>query len=131
MLGELKRVARPLIMSQVQELIVKLDSPVYAERELATVDLSQFGERVLPALRNELRESLSVEQRSRLEKVISNLERNPVDPIMKGAVQFFEWSSNDAGRLALEALSENPKESWVCKEARSALERMRKRSAGR
>ena len=55
------------------ELITRLDSDVFAERNRAYARLAQLGEPVVPALRKALAQPLSLEQTRRLRNLVDSL----------------------------------------------------------
>jgi WD40 repeat protein len=115
---------------QLAGWITDLADPVYAVRARATAALEKVGESARPALRQALRKKLSLEQRRRLEAVISRLSQEPtLPPQLKllRAVELLEMMASPEARAFLAELSRGAPEALLTEEAVVALQRLRGR----
>jgi hypothetical protein len=123
---------RPVMLpdaAAVAQLLADLDSQSFNVRQKAGAGLEKLGDGIETALRKALPQSRSLETRRRLEALLKAIE----DPMSKPeklremrAVEIVERIGNAEARTLLERLAHGAPESWLTREARDALERLRK-----
>jgi hypothetical protein len=113
---------------QVKELLPKLDSDKYAEREAAFRDLKKLGPAIEPQLRAAAADKqTSVEARKRLQKLLETWEKRPATPDelrLVRAIQVLERIASKEAREVLGRLADGPAESWATDQARLAAKRL-------
>jgi hypothetical protein len=116
------------------ELIARLDSDEFAERQGATRDLAALGARAEPFLRAVARDArLSLEARRRAEKLLAPLERLPLPAgdLREGrAVQVLEWIGSARARRLLRRLAGGDPSAPLTRQADLALRRLERSPAG-
>ncbi len=113
---------------QVNNLLIKLDSEKYAEREAGFRDLKKLG----PAIEGELRKALaadkaSPEVRKRVQKLLDDWEKRPASPEELRhirALQVLERIGDAQARAVLLRLADGTPGSWLPEQARLALNRL-------
>jgi dipeptidyl aminopeptidase/acylaminoacyl peptidase len=116
---------------QVGDLLNKLDSEKYAEREAAFRDLKKLGASAEAELRKALAdEKSSAEVRKRLQKLLDGWEKRPASPAelqFARAVQVLERIGDSQARALLARLADGTPGSWQTEQARLALKRLQLR----
>jgi RNA polymerase sigma factor (sigma-70 family) len=115
----------------IRDLVGKLGSDVFREREDAAKRLVAFGESALPFLREAATGKLSAEGKERAEKVIAALSGGLTADQLRArrAVAFLEWSSRTDAGDHLRKLAGGDPAARLTAEARAALLR-RERGGG-
>jgi WD40 repeat protein len=124
-LRELLRPVPPIDGRKFKELVVNLDSGVFAEREQATRELARLGSRAALALREALAGAPSLEFRRRAEALLQKLERmSAIDIRQWRALETLELMATPDARRLLAELAQGARGAWVTEEARAALSRL-------
>ena len=112
---------------RVEKLIGDLDSEDFPAREGAAKDLQGLGRVVVPSVRKALQKKVSVEMKSRLEKLIEEAAKgSPPELLRVGrALEALELMGTAEARQALEALAKEAKGSWLRRAATESLQRQR------
>jgi hypothetical protein len=113
--------------AKIQELLRKLGSEVFAEREKAMKDLHNLGERAISPLQKMRLNGPSVEVLRRADQLLARLRLNPVSPeILRAirAVEVLEKIGTPKARRVLMSLAEGATEARLTQEAKRALERL-------
>jgi RNA polymerase sigma factor (sigma-70 family) len=111
----------------VRDLLRDLDADAFAVREKAVADLVAVADRAAPALRKALAGNLSTEAKRRIERV---LEAGPTAPERRQearAVEVLERLGTPEAREQLASLAGGVKESFLTREARDAVGRLKGR----
>jgi hypothetical protein len=122
--------AEPLDKDWVAARLRDLDDAKFAQRDKATSELEQAGERVVPFLDKFLQSKPSVEARERAERLLAKL-RGPTDEKGRAmqtrrGLEVLEWIGSDSARELVEILAKGAEGSSLTKEAKAALERWRR-----
>jgi hypothetical protein len=91
---------QPIEEKRVRQLLARLDSDSFEEREKASRQLLEVGEQFLPILRQTLNDRPTLETRKRLEGIVESLSRGPSPEHSRllRALAVLEWSdSKEAG----------------------------------
>jgi WD40 repeat protein len=124
----LKERVRPVRISDpdtVAELIVKLNSALFSEREKAQSTLEKMGEGAAHLLAKALQGNVSLELRRRLEALLRKCEAtSPRGLRQHRAVAALEWIGTPAARAWLRALAGGAPRARLTIEARAALRRL-------
>jgi WD40 repeat protein len=115
--------------SQLEPLVADLDNPQYAVRAKAMAVLSTQGERAALALRQALKEGMSLEMRRRVELLLAKLESfTPPAPQLQQlrALAVLEHVGDDRAAKIIEVLAGGAPEARLTHEARAALLRLGK-----
>jgi hypothetical protein len=116
----------------VRRLIADLDSPKFAAREGASNQLSELGERALPALEAAVATSTSHELTDRAAKVLARLRTiTPEQLPQVRAVEVLERLASDEAKDLLNRWAGGVKGAVLTEEARAALGRLNRDAAGR
>jgi hypothetical protein len=117
----------PVDAKTIADLIAKLDSEDFEEREKAEADLAKIGEPVATALQKALRETKSAEQRMRLQRLVEKV-KEPAERIQarRGLEVLIALGTPEAKEL-VETLSKGSDKAWLTGEAKSALDRFSKK----
>jgi hypothetical protein len=134
MLSDRMRPVPVVAQAGIDRLIAELDNARFAVREEAASALLELGEVVEPFLRKALRDSLSLEMRLRLEKLLAKTVA-PVPPperlrLLRALAALEEIGTPEARRL-LESLANGAPDASLTQEAQRVLERLAKRSEKR
>jgi hypothetical protein len=124
LIGKLAPV-KPVDERRVRQLLSRLDSESFAEREEASQQLLALGEQTLPLLRQALKDGLSLEAKKRIEGVIESLSRLPTPEQLRllRALAVLEWSNRPEAVEHLQRLAGSaPSASLTCA-AKSAWQR--------
>ncbi|HEV3261052.1 MAG TPA: hypothetical protein VG013_29645 [Gemmataceae bacterium] len=123
MLGEWSRE-----VPRLHRWIGELDDARFAVRAKATAALEKLGESAEPALRRALRGRLSLEQRTRVEQVLTRLEQGRPERLRKlRSLEVLEDIGSPQARKVLQALAGGAPEAPLTREAKVSLERLAKR----
>jgi RNA polymerase sigma factor (sigma-70 family) len=129
--GFLKRRLEPVAAAdsrQVARLLADLDGADFAARERATRELEKLGERAAPQLRVALAGDPSTEARRRIERLLERANgRERLGAVR--AVEVLEMADTREARRLCEMLAGGVAEATLTREARTALEGMKRRPA--
>jgi predicted NACHT family NTPase len=127
----------PPVSAAVQEatgkraarLIIDLDSPTFAVREKARDALERLGPLAKGACRQALQGQVSLEVRTRLERILERQEQEEINPsgeLLRGirAVEVLERARTGACRNLLQKLSQGASQARLTREAGAALKRL-------
>jgi WD40 repeat protein len=117
---------------QVQRWISDLDSEEFAKREKAMQELTQLGALTEPAVKKALEDRPTLEARRRLNQVLDRIQRGiPTGTMIQSprAIEVLERIDTDEARTLLKSLAGGVPEARLSQEAKSALERLKKRPA--
>jgi WD40 repeat protein len=117
-------VAAPVTTAQIGRLLAELDSDEFAVREKATGALEELDERAAPALRALLKSPRSLEQRRRAERLLHEAPRRAWRIVR--AIAVLEQLDGAETRRLLMALSKGAPEARLTREAKVALDRLRR-----
>jgi WD40 repeat protein len=126
----LKPVAAPSPES-IAHHIKDLDHDQFADREKARAALEKLGELAEPALRQGLKEKLSVEARRWVEELLDKLDSPVPSPERLKAVRgvaVLERVGTAEARKHLAALAAGAPAAWLTREARASLDRLAQRA---
>jgi RNA polymerase sigma factor (sigma-70 family) len=128
-IGERVKPVEPLDSDWVATRLHALDSAKFAEREQATRDLEQVGERVVPFLEKLLQGQPGVEARERAERLLAKL-RGPVDDQgrliqSRRGLEVLEWIGTNSARDLVEVLASGAEGAPLTTDAKNALGRWR------
>jgi hypothetical protein len=117
----------------VKKLIAQLDDDRFAERARAAKELPALDELAVPDLRAAARESISLEQRRRVEALLkrSGIVSNPEVLRSLRAIEVLERVGSAEARRVLASLARGAREARLTREAKAAVERLAKRLAGK
>jgi hypothetical protein len=121
--------APPLDGAKVQELLARLESSKYKERQEAIAELFQLGERVLPPLEKVLANHPPLETRKRVEELVERLTGLPLTAKqVQGlrAVEVLQRADTAQARKMLEHLAAGAPGAQVTVSAQAALARTRR-----
>jgi hypothetical protein len=114
---------------QITGWITSLDDPHFAVRERATHDLRHLGELAAPALRRAFSGSRSLESRRRIQHLLHELDTwTPARLRVRRAIETLEAIANAGAAFLLAKLAGGSPEAHLTRQARAALERLRRRS---
>jgi WD40 repeat protein len=116
---------QPMDPKRLRQLLDRLDSDQFAEREAASRELAVGAETVEPELRSELTRSPSAEKRRRLQALLDGLAPgvSAEDVRRARAVVVLQWAKTPDARRLLEELARGAPGAWLSREATAALER--------
>jgi WD40 repeat protein len=112
---------------EIQKWLHELGSDKFAVREAATRNLQRLGKSVLPALRETLQGTQSLEVRRRLEGILSALQEGELsadDLRLVRAVQVLEQIGSKEARQVLRDLAQGSRGPLLRQEAREGLKRL-------
>jgi RNA polymerase sigma factor (sigma-70 family) len=114
---------------RIRKLIVDLNSEQFAVRDAARKELEKMDDAAHAVLRQALKEATSLEQRRRLEALLSVgwVVRSPEKLRQIRAVMVLEQIGDAEARRVLERLAAGAAEARQTREAKAALERLTKR----
>lgn len=128
-IGERIKPAEPLNAEMIARLLKDLDSNVFAERERATRDLAELGERVVPHLEKFLASKPSAEARERVERIIKKLRIPDASAQviqMRRALEVLERIGDDSSIKLLEIAAKGAEGATLTRDAQATLERLKK-----
>jgi WD40 repeat protein len=114
--------------NRLKTLLRQLDDDAVDRREQATARLSEWGGRILPAVRQLLRQPPSTEVRHRLEQVLDTWRGRPasVEELRwQRALTLLELLQTPESDKLLQALAAGPAEDLLTQEAKALLQRRR------
>jgi hypothetical protein len=113
---------------KIARLIADLDHEAFAAREEAANQLLKLGDLAEPALRAALRAKPSPEVRRRVELLLAELASSRSPELLRGVrgVEALERIGNPEARQVLRTLAEGGAEARLTREAKAALERLKK-----
>jgi dipeptidyl aminopeptidase/acylaminoacyl peptidase len=133
----LRQHLRPIAIptpEQLNRLLADLDAKQFTTREKAARELEKLGRLARPKLQQVLAGRPSPEIRQRVEALLQRLEQSAFSPEeLRGwrAVEVLEHIGTKAAREILERIGrEGPDTSPLVRDARAALERLRRRTTG-
>ena len=112
----------------LEERIAQLAAPRFADRERASRELEQAGERAEPMLQRAMARTESLEARRRLERLLERIERADPDAEQRQALRaiaVLEQQGTDAARRLLERLAAGAPGARLTVEAAESRARMR------
>jgi HEAT repeat protein len=110
--------------------ITDLDSEQFAVRERANEALEKIGDVAVPALRRKLAEKPSLEVSQRIERLLSKIEEQQIDPQSLRAlraVEVLEHIGSPEAKQVLETLATGAEGARLSREAKASLERLDER----
>jgi hypothetical protein len=115
----------PVETKRVRQLLVRLDSESFAEREEANRQLLTLGEPAAPVLRQVLKEKPSLEMKTRIEKILEEWTRgsSPERQRQLRAVAVLEWSGLPRAEDHLRRLAGGDPSASLTQASRTALRR--------
>jgi WD40 repeat protein len=117
------------------KLVADLDSDEFAVRERATEELKSGNELVEKALRKVLKEkTVPLEAKRRLEQIIDTLANRPAGDERRrrqAGLDVLERIGTPEAKQVLKTFADGPAEAELTREAKTALERLAKRTAAR
>jgi WD40 repeat protein len=114
----------------IARLITELDDDDEKVRDAATSTLEDLGEQALPALRKFLEGAVSLEARTRAQRIVDKQKEGGASAeTMRTvrAVEVLELAGTREARALLEALSKDEKSPLLAREAQGALQRLGKK----
>ncbi len=130
----LRQHLRPVTDTQLKEIrqhITDLDSDAFAVRQKASQQLKSLGPAAVPALREELKNKVTLEVRRRVEQLLQNLTNRPIsgEPLRTlRALAVLEHAGTPEARQLLQELAKGASAAWSTQEAKACLQRLAKRS---
>jgi hypothetical protein len=119
---ELSDLQKPVPADQFGKLLADLDDATFSVRQDAQTQLEEFGERVVPQLRESLRGSLSPEVKRRVKLLLDKLgDGAPPRPCVD-TLGYLENLKTPEARSVLDALARGDADAWVTKEAKRILD---------
>lgn len=128
------RPATPLDSASLEKALKNLDAEEFSVREAAVATLREVGRPGRPVLERALAAGPSAEVRRRLEEALEFIRSAPFDAEVlrqKRAIRVLELIGSEQARRLLEALSKGQDMAEQTRDARAAMERIKKRSADR
>jgi hypothetical protein len=125
-----KRV-RPVVAEAVVRWLAELDDDQFAVREKATEELAQLGKFVEGSVRKALEDPPSVEARRRMLRLLNKIETISFSPERARALralEVLERIGSTQSKQQLEELAKGAPDAELTREAKAALERLKKRS---
>jgi hypothetical protein len=118
-----------LSIDQVKRLAADLDSDQFQRRENAFEQLKDLGERAEPALQEILDTKPTLEQRRRIEQLLTGPRRPPAAEELRSlrAVEVLEHTGTPEARAVLKRLTSGSQDVRLTKNSKAALHRLVKR----
>jgi hypothetical protein len=129
----LRRHLRPVTTADLKAArgrIAELDSESFAVREKASAELERFGPAAVPLLEQALREGPAPEAKRRLTQLLEKLDPLPAsgEPLRAWrALAVLERAATTEARRLLAELAGGEPDVWLTREAKAALQRLRRR----
>jgi len=114
-------------VDHIRELIARLASESFKDREAAARELVALGELTVPALRDTVESPSTLEQRHRAEKLLARLENaglSPDDIRELRAIEILERIATPAAWHLLTTIGAGPSDARITHEARLAIKRL-------
>jgi RNA polymerase sigma factor (sigma-70 family) len=118
---------KPVRREQLDRWIQDLDAAAFDIRQKAAAELEKLGERAEPALRRALENKPTLEQRRRIEPILTELEAKlPSGDVLQSlrAVRVLEHIDTAEARRLLRELANGAEGAWLTRAAQAALTRM-------
>jgi HEAT repeat protein len=133
MLRDYLHPAEPASAEKVKRLIKELDSKEFQVREAASRRLAELGEQTEPLLEAALKAKPTLEQRRRIEQLLSAIPMLQPPEQLRGlrAIEVLEHIGTPEAQDVLTTLGKGAPEARVTREAKASLERLAKRAAAR
>jgi hypothetical protein len=133
----LKEQLKPIPAAETERmagLIKRLDHDEFEQREIASAELATLGRRALPMLRLALEKKPSAEARRRLDELVEKLRTEHGLPPSEETIRLRVIEALEGGGTAesgqlLEVLARGRADATASREAKAALERLRRRGA--
>src|SRR5262245_20831427 len=126
-IGDRVKPAEPIDKDWVAARLRDLDHEKFAERDLASRELEQIGERIVPYLDGFLAGKPSVEARERAERLLARFRGPNSEPERQAqnrrSLEVLEWIGNSAARELVELLAKGAEGAALTEEARTMLKR--------
>jgi WD40 repeat protein len=118
-------------LARTIRLIADLDDDAFAVREKAQAELEQLGPQAEPALRKALRESLSLEVRRRVERLLAKLPADAGDGMLRAGrvLETLERAGTPEAKEVLEQLARECADDGLKQEAKASLKRLQRQAA--
>ncbi len=126
-LGEKLKPIAAVDAERFAQLLKKLDSDQFREREEATRELKKLGDAVEPAIRKAIEEKPSLETRRRLQLLLDELSGDERLRTLR-AIEVLERIGDKKSRDLLQRLSQGAAGAWLTEEARASLLRLKSRN---
>jgi hypothetical protein len=112
----------------IARLIADLDHEEFAKRDDATKHLGEMGDAAEPALRAALNEKTPPERRRRVESLLKQRDDSPSATLLASVrgIEALERIGTPEARQVLQALAKGAAEAQLTREAKGALERLKK-----
>ncbi len=119
---------QPVEEKRVRQLLTRLDSESFAEREEASRQLLALGEQVMPLLRQALKRGSSLEAKKRIEGAIESLSSVPGSDQIRllRALAVLEWSNRPEAAAHLQRLAGGAPSASLTQAAKAALQRLKR-----
>jgi hypothetical protein len=133
MLRDRLQPAKPVSADDVNRLIAELDNKEFGKREAASRQLAELGEQTEPLLEAALKAKPTLEQRRRIEQLLSAIPMVQPPERLRGsrAIEVLEHVGTPEAQDVLTTLGKGAPEARVTREAKASLERLAKRAASR
>jgi WD40 repeat protein len=121
------RPAAPADAEKVERLIADLDSPRFAERKQAAVDLEKIGESTIPLLRKALEADPTAEARKRIEELLKKTDSGaPRGELLRSlrVVEVLETIGTPEAKSILQTLAKGTPDASLTRAAQAALDRL-------
>jgi hypothetical protein len=128
-LKERLRRVEPLDKKRLAELIADLDADSFENREAASHELAQLGERACGALRQALQDRPSAEAKNRIKELLDKVEMRPAQPeVLQSlrAIEVLEHIGTPEARRLLETLASGADDARITLDAKASLKRLGK-----
>ncbi|HEV3084340.1 MAG TPA: sigma-70 family RNA polymerase sigma factor [Gemmataceae bacterium] len=120
--------AAPVDTRRIVQLILDLDDKQFVVRQNATWELEELGDSAQPAMQKALAGKTSLEVNQRLNELLNRL-RDPSRDLLRAlrAIEALELADTIEGRKFLTVLSRGAAEARLTRDAKEALERLKRR----
>jgi hypothetical protein len=108
------------------KLIEALDSDEFEQREKAEADLSRLGAAATAALEKAIKDTKSIEQRMRMERLLEKMKTHSAMTQAKRGLEVLVALRTAEAKELLEKLSKGDEKEWLTQAAKGALERASK-----
>jgi hypothetical protein len=126
-IGKQLQPVAPPDADRLKELVARLNSDRFQERNAATDQLERLGELAVPALEKMLEGQPALELRQRVERVLENIVTKQVlsaDQLQAlRALEALEWSGTPEARQVLQTIAKGAPGARLTREAQAALDR--------
>ena len=94
----------------------------------AAAELCRVGNAVEPALREALKQPLSLELKRRIERLLAEITKERPDPLRRKTLADLAWMGTPEARAVLDTLAKGLPQARLTKEAAAALRELRQPS---